>query len=436
MNNAEMKKVLHISNSNRDGAGMVPEMIHREFEKRGHFSRLLVHGEEMTPEDHVISYFDPTEVFAQRARRYIRRRIPNRQPDSRYVFLNEDERNHYLSPDRILKKVGFVPDIIIFYWISEFVNTRTIRDLYKATGAHLVWVMTDMAPYTGGCHYAWACKGYETDCPQCPAWADTRLENSRARRNLSLKQEMIRDLPITIVASHGQSFEMVSRSALFDKKKRYPHYLPVDTRAFEGISLSEARRQLGIPDQKICLFFGATQVTDERKGWPLLKAALTSLAQSMTAAQRDELVLLIAGGLDLSADLDTGLDTIHVGNLDFRSKLPLAFIASDVYLSASQQDTGPYMVNLSVAYRCPVVAFDIGVARALVRNGETGFLAEEISAAGLAEAIRKMVELPAASRERMRETCHTTGQQTLTWGDDVLIKFGLDPSEVMKQHTH
>lgn len=421
-----MKKVLHITTSNTGGAGMVPHLIHREFIDRGHFSRILVHGKSIREDEFVIPYYSAFQIEWQRAYAYVQRRLPGNDPgQGKYFFLNTNEGRNHVPANQILKTIGFVPDIIIVYWVSGFVNTETIRDLYHQTGAKITWVATDMAPYTGGCHYSWKCEGYLQSCEVCPSIEGSRLPANRAARNLAKKQAALQGIPLRVVASYGQSFEMATKSALFQDKQIFPHYLPVNRESVAGVGQGEARKQLGLPADKTLLLYGATRLDDPRKGARLLQKALVKLAASMTADMRDQYRLVIAGGAEEEDSYDFGFEVLTLGTLDFAKELPLAFIATDGYISASLQDTGPYMVNLAIGYGCPVVSFYIGVAQALVRNGETGFCAATQSAEGLATAIQRLLELDPGQRKRMQKACEEVARKYLQWDDAVLEKFGL-----------
>ncbi len=421
-----MKRVLHITTSNTGGAGMVPHLLHREFIDRGHFSRILVHGKSIREDEVVIPYYSAFQIELQKAIAYVKRRLPGSDPEQgKYFFLNTNEDRNHLAANRILKTIDFIPDIIIVYWVSGFVNTETIRDLYQQTGAKITWVATDMAPYTGGCHYSWECEGYLQSCEVCPAIEGSRLPVNRAARNLAKKQASLKEIPLRVVASYGQSFDMATKSALFQDKQIFPHYLPVNSESVAGIGQGEARKQLGLPTDKTLLLYGATRLEDPRKGARLLQQALSKLAASMTPDIRDQYRLVIAGGTGENEEYDFGFGVLSLGTLDFTKELPWAFIASDGYISASLQDTGPYMVNLAIGYGCPVVSFYIGVAQALVRNGKTGFCAATQSAEGLATAIHRLLELEPDQRKQMRKACEELAQQYLRWDDTVLEKFGL-----------
>jgi len=56
-------------------------------------------------------------------------------------------------------------------------------------------------------------------------------------------------------------------------------------------------------------------------------------------------------------------------------KLMEVYKAADLFISSSVEDSGPLMVNQSIAAGTPVAAFNVGVANDLVIDGKTGVLA-------------------------------------------------------------
>ena len=81
--------------------------------------------------------------------------------DPRYYLFDLYEEKEYYKTNKILKKAGIKPDVIIVLFAKGFINSKNFYELYKKTNAPIYWLMYDMAPLTGGCHYAWECKGYQ-----------------------------------------------------------------------------------------------------------------------------------------------------------------------------------------------------------------------------------------------------------------------------------
>lgn len=88
-------------------------------------------------------------------------------------------------------------------------------------------------------------------------------------------------------------------------------------------------------------------------------------------------------------------------------------------------DTGPYMINLSLAYGCPVISFNIGVAVELVTNAVTGFKASEISADELAHAIGQFIDFETKGIH-LNENCLKLAKEDLSWTGSSLAIFDLE----------
>ena len=127
-----MKKVLHISYNTLPGAGTVSNSFHQEMKKRGIYSKLLVHGRNAKKEEDTIIYHNLLSILYHKITLGFNR-VFKRYGVSKYFFLSLNEKKNYLTPESILEKINFKPDIIILYWTSRFVNTKTITELYKST---------------------------------------------------------------------------------------------------------------------------------------------------------------------------------------------------------------------------------------------------------------------------------------------------------------
>lgn len=57
--------------------------------------------------------------------------------------------------------------IIHLHWISGLMTHRHVQSLLNQ-GRRIIWTLHDMAPFTGVCHHAFDCGGYESNCRDCP----------------------------------------------------------------------------------------------------------------------------------------------------------------------------------------------------------------------------------------------------------------------------
>lgn len=288
---------------------------------------------------------------------------------------------------------GFVPDVIAVFWVSGFVSSRMIRQLHELTGAKVVYYCVDEAPLTGGCHYPFECRGFFSDCADCPALlrgkrlASVQLEQKR--RNLS-------KVPLYLSGPAYDS-QLARQSAVFKNamiltvtSKPRVTYTPRD----------EARRRFSLSADSFVVMMGAMGTQDKRKGFSYAAEALNEAAQ-----QIPNLVVLVAG--NANDELRQRLQSVncqYVGVLSL-DDLYKAFCAADVFLSSTIADSGPMMVNMASALGTPTVAFPVGVAVSLVRHQETGYKARYKDSADLAAGLRYLHSLSVDEWTTMSQRC-------------------------------
>ena len=157
-------KILHISTTNFGGASMMPRMAHEECLVNGYTSKWIFRKGPLEYKHHIEKIkYGRWLVLAKSLDRFVRLGSELRT-DDKYYFFNPNERRCYNPAREILNTCGFKPDLICIYWISGFINTAAIKSLWKRTGAMIRIFLTDMAFYTGGCHYPMDCEGYQNDC--------------------------------------------------------------------------------------------------------------------------------------------------------------------------------------------------------------------------------------------------------------------------------
>ena len=172
---------------------------------------------------------------------------------------------------------------------------------------------------------------------------------------------------------------VVNSPALAEEFRRFdPTYIPngLDARRFEHLpTRAEARAALGIPaDERMLLWIGKV-VYSKRVDW--LFETLRSIP---------DLRLVAVGGYDEEHFGDRYLRQLRSQYADvaprstFTGEVPFAQIgsylaAADVFGFPSRYEGMPNAVMEAMASGLPVVASDIPAHRALLRDGETGYLA-------------------------------------------------------------
>jgi glycosyltransferase involved in cell wall biosynthesis len=186
-----------------------------------------------------------------------------------------------------------------------------------------------------------------------------------------------------------------------DKLVRIP--IGVDLDLFPVVSPEErraARARYGIGQDRLVV--GCFQ--KDGNGWgegnepKLLKGPDVFLDVIAEVAKVRPLFVLLTG--PARGFVKRGLDKIGVPYAhdfvdDYRD-LPSRFAALDVYLNPSREEGGPKGIIEAMASGVPVVTTRVGMAPDLVRNGESGFIAESEDVAALVRAILDIGARPEA----------------------------------------
>lgn len=371
--------ILHISRAGSEAGGSVAYRMHKIFLDRGCDSRILVKENYGEFNENIYGTIESNSFFYyfQKVKRKLSFLNFSRvETNTDYYFYGVNERKKNVNIKDILKKITYTPEVIILYFIDDFINYENIFELYSLTNAKIYLYPMDMGQLTGGCHYNWDCEGYTKDCKICPAII-TKSQKKIANENLSEKIKQTNKLPLSILAASQWMYENISRSILFKNNRTYDILLPIDSEIFLPYPSEEARQYFGLDKDKKIIFIGAQFLKDKRKGLVYLLQALNKLFELLKSTPLENQVqLLIAGRKD-----DVFLENLpfsyrFVGLIDNVKELPLAYSAASIFACSSIQDAGPMMINESLMCGTPVVAFDMGVAKNIVISKVTGYRAK------------------------------------------------------------
>jgi glycosyltransferase involved in cell wall biosynthesis len=338
--------------------------------------------------------------------------------DPNYSFFQLDEKNQTYRTRRILDAAGMKPDMIIILFAKGFINTKNIYEMQKYTGAKIFWLMFDMAPFTGGCHYSWECNGYQVNCGSCPGlYSSDPLDISH--KNLQFKKDFLDKVNIHILAGSEWQYQQASKSTVFKNKPIHKLLLPINPSVFKPVDKAKLRQGLKVDPNKKVIFFGAVGLSETRKGMQYLIESLIKLKELILKSDsglRDKILLLIAGrGFDTIAG-SLPFESQYLGYLDNNYGIASAFQAAEVFLCPSIEDSGPMMINQSIMCGTPVVSFEMGVSLDLVISGETGYRARLKDSSDMALGIFNILNLNATDYEKLSVQCRNLGLKSCSPG--------------------
>jgi len=313
----------------------------------------------------------------------------------------------YWSTDKILKKAGFKPDIVIVLFMQSFLSFKNVYEINQITKAPVFLYLMDMAPFTGGCHYAWNCENYMNKCGKCPAYK-TNNEIDQSTKNWEYKKQYIEKTNITAIAGSEWLYIQLKKSSLFKNKAKQKILLSIDSELFKPNEKNKAREYFNLPVDKKVIFFGAVSYGSKRKGYVELINALKVLKENSDENLIQNIHLVIAGKGNSKLTDDFPFTCSFIGYLT-HEKLAKAFQAADVFVSPSIEDSGPMMINQSIMSGTPVVAFEIGVAIDLVITKKTGYRAILRDSADFANGVRYILNLDIIEYNEISTNCRNLG---------------------------
>ncbi len=271
--------------------------------------------------------------------------------------------------------------------------------------APTVWTLHDMWSFTGRCAVSYACRKYligcDATCPtprEYPSLAPGRIAGAWASR-----RQVLADEPDLVAVTPSQWLAREARAGLWSSHQVevIPNGLPLDV--YRPGKESQVRATLGIKANGPVLLAVAENFTSRYRGSLLLVNALRRLT-------RQSLTLLTLGQGDGGfSNIAEGVHVHALGYVDDEATKVLAYEAADIYVHPALADNLPNGVVEALACGTPVVAFPVGGLPELVRPGQTGWLADEVSPEALAATIQRALQ-DLRSGIYLRDLCRSVAE--------------------------
>lgn len=415
-------KVLHLATQDVGGGGFdAAYRLHTNMRDAGVDSAMLVYTKQ-SADEHVTGVYSRLTLFERL--RWGLGRLRARYDRYRYGYSTyfRTEKGFFLPLQRLKGLLPFKPDAIITHWLANFITPGMMRQLSNDTCAPLYWYMMDMAPLTGGCHYAFDCQGYKRACGSCPQIGSGADEFDISNRQLMEKARSFKDVDITAVVGSTWLRRQAEESTVFSGRPIKQIMLGMDVNVFKPVPVAEARALLGLPAGRKIIFFGAQYIHEERKGITCLVEALKQLHNMLEGNPflREKVLVVTAGSAQNTESLRIPFEHRHIGLLRGNVRLAAAYQSADIFVNASIEDSGPMMINEAVLCGTPVVAFDMGVAPDLVHTGRTGYRARLKDTGDMAKGMLMLLKMDDVPLLAMRAECRNLGVQLCS--PDVQVK--------------
>ena len=178
-------RIVHLSTGHAGGAGLAARRLNETLNANGVSSRFFA----LKQKDFILkeneAYLDRT--LSQKISGALNTRIQNRINNRVVVSLSS---SNGMNLSNLFSKIDKKNSIIQIHNWFNLLSFRDIKTL-ATSGFNIVFTMHDQRIFTGGCHYAFNCRGFESDCSNCPSVQ--RYKQSKVLGNNLLFQEILKE---------------------------------------------------------------------------------------------------------------------------------------------------------------------------------------------------------------------------------------------------
>lgn len=379
-------KILHVNtNDIEGGAARAANRLHKGLLQKNIYSRMIVNNKKT--DDFTVITLNTNKL--ERIKTKIR------------LFLDEKLKSIYFKRLKVTwscnlfcnkSLVNFINksnfDIVHFHWINA--SMLSIKDI-KKINKPIVWTMHDMWPFTGGCHYSDNCVLYKEDCNKCKQLSnkkDTFLSGYILKEKYSsYKKKSI------VYVTPSEWLEKCSKESFLLKNSNIK-VIPngIDLKILKKLDKNFCKKILNLDLSKKYILFGAmTSTSDKRKGYDLLKRALSFFKEKFYLKDKD-IVLLVFGANKPQNNENLPFDINYLGQISDDITLNIIYNSADVFIAPSREDNLPNTIVEALSCGVPCVAFNVGGMIDLIEHKNNGYLAEPFNIEDLAEGINFVLE--------------------------------------------
>jgi glycosyltransferase involved in cell wall biosynthesis len=373
-------KVLHITTSDKGGAGIAALQLHQALIQSGVVSAFLssnltIDFDNKIVEDTFFKYNKPSLL------KKIRIKLEN------YFFSSERKQSiHYFdhSKEKLKFEMASLPfssfqlqnhplvqeaDIINLHWI---VGILDYPSFFKDCQKPIVWTLHDMNPFQGLFHY----KNEKLLNTKISADFDDKMRQIKATAMQQIKKGVL-------IAPSKWLLREATNCTFFSSfiKECIPNSIDLDVfRPQDKIAL---RQEYSLGSDDFIILFVSDSMKNHRKGFDLLLGALLYLENlPLTVVTIGKNEMPIVGKIKI----------IPLGAITNAAEMAKCYSLADVFVLPSREDNLPNVMLEAFACGTPVIGFSVGGIKEHVKLNNTGVLADEISSLSLAKAIQFFYE--------------------------------------------
>jgi len=403
-------KILQISTMDYGGAGKAAYRLHLGLKSIGVDSKMLVLNRGLQDDDIIQIETPSNNNLVANIQDRIRKKLISFDLDktgyketASYDLFSDIKTLHNISQHPLVKEA----DIITLRWITGFVD---YREFFSNVNKPIIWRLSDMNPFTGGCHYSNGCMRYLDGCGACPQLA-SKTPNDLSRKIFQKKESAYANKNIHIVTISGWHKDCARRSPLFRQfpVETIPNGLLENT--FKKQDKEYSRDLLNLPRDKILILFGANSIIG-RKGHRQLLKALRVLIKKVNPSHIG--LVMFGRYMPLQEfEKESAFKVYRLGFIRDEVLLPAVYSSCDMFLMPSLEEAFGQMCLEAMACGTPPIGFEVGGIRDMIIPNKTGLLVQPGNKHDFADKIEYMVKHP-EEREEMGKNAVRRVEQEYT----------------------
>ena len=401
------------------GPAKIAEDYYLALRNAGINADLLLPYEDCNHPEYLTVYKSHPSYIARALDWVFKRTYPRNARRQPYCFFYHSEKLSPFPVKDVMKAIRNDYDLVLTVFWQEGFSFRTIEALYEKLRCVFYFICVDYSTMSGGCHFPGDCIRFKTGCGVCPAYRRHFLDFTKS--NVQYRRKVISRVRPILGVNNYQYESFYSQSYLWKNYERISieDSAIIDTDVFCPRSKTECRRVIGLSDsEKFIILIGCQDLSDPRKGIEYLIEALSKLFGDLTQDEREMITIVAIGRHFERIQSRIPFKTVDLGYRTVR-ELPAIYSAASCFVCASVNDPGPMMVNQALCCGVPVVGFDMGSVKMVVKNQGTGYCARLKDTSDLAAGIEKVFRLPPNEYVDMKLRCRNKGLETSSYASFV-----------------
>lgn len=299
--------------------------------------------------------------------------------------------------------------VYIVFW-QGLLSFDTVERIYDKLHCQFIFGAVDYSHMSGGCHFTGNCQKFRTGCGYCPAIHFGRKTDFTSW-NVKFRKRVYEKVK-PIVGGNLYMSQFYQESYLLRDARIVIGQAPIiDTDVFRPIDNNKLRDKYQIPSAKSkILFFGSQNLDDKRKGISYMLTAFEILHSMMAEDSKSVLVITAGNGYEKIKD-KIPFDSKGFGYIPME-RLADLYSLSTCFVCSSVNDAGPMMVNQSLCCGTPVVGFDMGAVKQVVKGQGSGICIPLKDSKALAEGIYKVLMMSQKEYQEMSSCARQVGVDT------------------------